>query len=138
VLQKTLVPNVSVVTSGPSSPNPSGLLSSEAMRKFLQFVAMNFDYVILDTPPISPVADALLLGNAVDGVVLTVRGGHTPREYVARVRDKLLRSDAKILGVLINNLQEEAVGYGKYYSYYGTSSGQEKAYADSPKAAMTR
>jgi len=138
VIQKTVVPNVSIVPSGPSSPNPSGLLSSEAMRKFLQFVAMNFDYVILDTPPISPVADALLLGNAVDGVVLTVRGGHTPREHVVRVRDKLLRSDAKILGVLINNLEEQTALYGKYYAYYGAGYGQEKVYAESPKAAMTR
>src|SRR5262249_62219255 len=105
------------VTSGPNSPNPSALLSSEAMEKFLEFLGMNFDFVVLDTPPVSPVADAFLIGNVVDGVVLTVRGGRTPREHVIRTRDKLLRSKVQILGVLINNLEEEPLGYGKYYAY---------------------
>lgn len=133
-LQQTSIPNVSVVTSGPSSPNPSALLASEAMNRFLEFLRMNFDFVVLDTPPVSPVADAFLIGNIVDGVVLTVRGGRTPREHVVRTRDKLLRSKVSILGVLINNLEEESVGYGKYYSYYGKGySAQEKPYADTPR-----
>ena len=134
-IQKTAVPGVFVVTAGPNSPNPSGLLSSDAMKKFLEFVSMNFDYVVLDTPPVSPISDALLLGNLTDGVVLTVKGGKTPREQIIRVRDKLLRANVKILGVLINNLVENAPGYGKYYSYgkeYGTTT---KPYAEEPKAA---
>ena len=134
-LQKTAVPGVFVVTAGPNSPNPSGLLSSDAMKKFLEFVSMNFDYVVIDTPPVSPIADALLLGSMTDGVVLTVKGGKTPREQIIRVRDKLLRANVKILGVLINNLVENAPGYGKYYSYgkeYGTTT---KPYAEEPKAA---
>ncbi|HJT18310.1 MAG TPA: polysaccharide biosynthesis tyrosine autokinase, partial [Thermoanaerobaculia bacterium] len=73
-LQQTSIPNVSVVTSGPNSPNPSALLSSDAMKRFLEFLSMNFDFVVVDTPPVSPVADAFLIGNLVDGVVLTVRG----------------------------------------------------------------
>lgn len=138
VIQKTSIPNVFLVPSGPSSPNPSSLLSSEAMEKFLQFVSMNFDFVILDTPPVSPVADALLLGHEVDGVVLTVRGGRTPREHVARVRDKLLRSNVKILGILINNLEEEAPGYGRYYAYYGKGYPQNKPYAETPRIVASR
>jgi succinoglycan biosynthesis transport protein ExoP len=135
-IQKTSIPGVFVVTAGPNSPNPSGLLSSDAMKMFLEFVSMNFDYVIIDTPPVSPVADALLLGNLTDGVVLTVKGGSTPREQIIRVRDKLLRSNVKILGVLINNLFEHVPGYGKYYKYYGKEYGTTaKPYVDEPKAA---
>jgi capsular exopolysaccharide synthesis family protein len=133
-LQQTSIPNVSVVTSGPNSPNPSALLSSDAMKTFLEFLAMNFDFVVVDTPPVSPVADAFLIGNLVDGVVLTVRGGRTPREYVLRTRDKLMRSRVKILGVLINNLEEEPIAYGKYYSYYDRGSGRDKPYAEPPRA----
>jgi len=133
-LQQTSIPNVSVVTSGPISPNPSALLSSDAMRKFLEFLSMNFDYVVLDTPPVSPVADAFLIGSVVDGVVLAVRGGVTPRESVARTRDKLLRSGVRILGVLINNLQDDMPGYGRYYAYYGKGHAHEKAYGESPRA----
>jgi len=120
---KTDLPGVSVITSGPASPNPSGLLSSEGMVRLLDMARMNFDYIVLDTPPVLPVADALVLGHQSDGVVLCVKGGHTPREKVSHVRDKLLRSNVRILGVLINNLEEEAGPYGRRYSddygYYG-------------------
>jgi Mrp family chromosome partitioning ATPase len=78
---------------------------------------MNFDYVILDAPPVVPVADALVLGNQTDGVVLCVKGGETPRDQVVRVRDKLLRSNTRILGVVINGLAEEKRGYADPYGY---------------------
>jgi capsular exopolysaccharide synthesis family protein len=111
----TSIANLFVVTSGPHSPNPSGLLSSPAMRKFLDAATHNFDYVILDAPPVGAVADAIVLGYQVDGAVLCVRGGKTPREAVARVRDRLVRSNVRILGVLINNLEEPGTQYGQYY-----------------------
>jgi succinoglycan biosynthesis transport protein ExoP len=111
-LVKTDIQGVWFVPAGPASPNPSGLLSSEAMGGFLDFARANFDYVVLDASPVMPVADVLVLGTQTDGVVLCVHGGRTPREQVARVRDRLLRSNVRILGVLINNLIEEADGYG--------------------------
>ena len=123
------IPGLSVMSSGPTSPNPSALLASDAMTAFLQFSSDNFDFVILDTPPVGPVADALIIGNQCDGVVLVVKGGATPRDHVARTRDRLQRSNVRILGVLINKLEENPHGYGKYYSYYG------KAYGDTPSTA---
>ena len=120
------IPGLFVMPTGPSSPNPSALLASETMTKLLQFAATNFDHVIIDTPPVGPVADALIIGNQCDGVVLIVGGGTTPRDAVARTRDRLIRSNVRILGVLINKLEEDPAGYGKYYSYYG------KAYGDTP------
>jgi len=128
-VQPTSLPGVAVITSGPTSPNPSGLLASDAMRLLLQGARKTFDYVILDSPPVVAVADALILGSLADGVVLCVKGGETPREQVARVRDRLLRANVKILGVLINNLAERPGVYGdKYYEYESYA----KAYA--PKA----
>ena len=129
-IAKTDLPGVFVLPSGPSSPNPSGLLSSDAMTSFLEQAAMNFDYVVLDAPPVEPVADALLLGHQTDGVVLCVHGGKTPREHVQRVRDKLLRSNVRILGVLINNLSDTAgaLDYGVYY-------GNESGYGEEPAPA---
>lgn len=124
---KTDIPEVSVIPSGPTSPNPSGLLSSEAMSRFLSLAQMNFDYVVLDAPPVMPVADALVLGNQSDGVVLCVKGGDTPRELVARVRDRLYRSNVRILGVVINDLAEEKAGYADHYGYEDGYPGQEQA-----------
>lgn len=115
----TAIPNVYVVPSGPSSPNPSGLLSSAAMTSFLETMNRNFDYVIIDTPPLGPVADAVVIGHSTDGVVLTTQAGRTPREMVRRVRDKLLLANVRVLGVLINNLREDPVTYEQYYKYYG-------------------
>lgn len=118
VIQPTQIPGVSVVTSGPPSPNPSGLLSSESMRTLLQFAEMNFDYVILDSPPLDSVADAMLIGSQTDGVVLCVEGGSTPRERVRRICNRLRAGNVTILGVIINKFHEQAFGYGKPYRYY--------------------
>ncbi|MGZ7039586.1 MAG: GumC family protein, partial [Thermoanaerobaculia bacterium] len=85
----TNIPGLFVIASGPSSPNPSALLASEAMKKFIEFGTTNFDHVIIDTPPVGPVADALIIGNLCDGVVIVVKGGGTPRDQVARTREKL-------------------------------------------------
>ncbi|HVT03953.1 MAG TPA: polysaccharide biosynthesis tyrosine autokinase [Thermoanaerobaculia bacterium] len=115
---QTNMPGVFVVTGGPISPNPSGLLSSKAMKQFIDFAEANFDVVIIDSPPVSPIADAILLGHLSDGVVICVQAGRTPREQITRVRDELLRSNVRVLGILLNNLDEDAGRYGGYY-YYG-------------------
>jgi capsular exopolysaccharide synthesis family protein len=123
-MHTTAVPGLAIITAGPSSPNPSGLLASEAMRQLLKAAEKTFDYVVFDSPPVQAVADALILGNMADGVVLCVKGGETPREQVVRARDRLLRANVRILGVLINNLSEPATGYsGKYYDYERYSKG---------------
>lgn len=112
------VPGLFVVPSGPSSPNPSGLLSSDAMKRFLDLAVTEYDYIILDTPPVGPVADAILLGHQADGVVLCVHGGKTPRDRVSYVRDRLLRSNVSLLGILLNNLEQTSVEYAEYYGAY--------------------
>ncbi|MEO8217770.1 MAG: polysaccharide biosynthesis tyrosine autokinase [Acidobacteriota bacterium] len=122
----TAIPGLFVIPAGPSSPNPSGLLSSEAMRLFLERSATEFDYIILDTPPVGPVADAIILGNQADGVVLCVLGGKTPRDRVRRVRDRLSRSNVRLLGVLLNNLEHSAAEYREYYGEYEAAGYGEK------------
>jgi len=132
---KTKLADLFVVPSGPSSPNPSGLLSSEAMTRFLELSRLNFDFVVLDAPPVIPVADAILVGHQTDGVVLCVQGGHTPREQVLRARDKLLRSSVRVLGVLLNNVAETADEY-QGYDYYAAEDAGPGA-ADPGRAALS-
>ncbi|HXH38948.1 MAG TPA: polysaccharide biosynthesis tyrosine autokinase [Thermoanaerobaculia bacterium] len=119
-IQQTQVPNLSAVTSGPTSPNPSGLLSSELMKRFLQYAIAHFDCVVLDSPPAESVADALIIGNLTDGVVLCVEGSVTPRESVIRLRNRLIQSNVNVLGVVINKFRQVGPGYGKSYQYYGS------------------
>jgi succinoglycan biosynthesis transport protein ExoP len=129
-IQNTSMPNVWIMPTGPSTPNPSGLLSSQAMTDFLTDAKNNFDYVVVDTPPVGPVADAIVIGHATDGVILTTQAGRTPRELVRRVKDKLQLSGVRVLGILINNLHEDALAQDQYYKYYGedyTSNAAAKA-----------
>jgi Mrp family chromosome partitioning ATPase len=111
----TNVPGVCVLPAGPESANPSALLVSRAMRRALEIAESEFDHVILDTPPVFPLADVLVFGAQTDGVVLCVKGGRTPRQQVARVRDRLLRAHMRILGVVINELSEEFDAYSAAY-----------------------
>jgi capsular exopolysaccharide synthesis family protein len=117
VIVKTSIPDVFLVPAGPMCPNPSGLLSSGAMSKFLELAVLNFDFVIVDTPPVGPVADALVIGNLVDGAVVCVQGGKTSREQVTHVRDRILWANVRILGVLLNNLPAADIPYGGGYVY---------------------
>jgi capsular exopolysaccharide synthesis family protein len=134
VIVNTGIPGVSLVPSGPASPNPSGLLSSEAMTQFLLFARQSFDYVVLDAPPVAAVADALVLGHQTDGIVLCVQGGKTPREHVAHVRDRIARANVRILGVLLSNLTEDASGY-RSLDYDQVYYDENARAGDRPKAA---
>ncbi|MFN7986172.1 MAG: polysaccharide biosynthesis tyrosine autokinase [Thermoanaerobaculia bacterium] len=127
-IQRTAAPGVMVMTSGPTSPNPSVLLASGAMANLLAAARASADYVVVDSPPVNLVADALILSNLADGVVLCVQGGVTPRENVLRARDALRRSGANVLGVLVNAVPEEMGGYG----YGGYTYGDAKAYHTDP------
>jgi len=129
-IQRAGVPGVFVITSGPASPNPSVLLASDAMVKFLEAARASADYVVVDSPPVNLVADALILSHMADGVALCVQGGVTPREQVLRARDSLRRAGANILGVLINAVPEEGGGYG--YGSYGYGAGVAKGYHTDP------
>src|SRR4029077_15802416 len=101
------------------TPNPSALLSSDAMRQFLDLAASNFDHVVIDTPPVLATYDVLVFGQYTDGVVLCVRSGSTPRDQVREVRDKLLRGGVSILGVVLNG-RRLAMNYYEYrYLNYG-------------------
>jgi capsular exopolysaccharide synthesis family protein len=105
--QKTAIPGLTLLPAGPSSPNPSGLLASDMMRRFVDGAIERYDYVVIDAPPVLAVADAIVLGSLANGVILTVRGGRTPRDLAMRALRELRNSNVKVLGVLINALDDK-------------------------------
>lgn len=122
VILPTEVPNLWVLPSGPTPPNPSELLSSERMRELLRTLRGRFDYVIIDTPPALAVTDSTLVGVLVDGVVLTLRSNKVTREEVRLVRDRLRKADVKILGAVLNRYRSLNAGGSRsdrYYEAYG-------------------
>ncbi len=116
----TDITGLSVCPSGPLPPNPSELLASERMARFVEWSRKRFDFVILDTPPVLAVSDAILPGSFADGVVLCFRANQVHREAVRGCRDQLLLAEVKILGAVFNCQRPSGGGrYGRAsYRYY--------------------
>lgn len=93
---------LSVLASGPLPPNPSELLGSQHMRQLLAQMRRQYDLVVIDGPPVLPVADASALANACDGTILVVRHGKTKRDQIQDVVTALRTVDAHILGTVLN------------------------------------
>ena len=133
IIRKTGVPNLSCILAGPLPPNPSELLGSYLFRNMIESLGDRFDHIILDVPPVLGFADSLILSTSVDGIILVVHGGKTPKETLQRAKDVLVQVNAKILGVVINRVdirRSEYDGYGYYYyryqHYYGEKSRKEE------------
>jgi len=116
VVTKTDVDNLYVITSGPIPPNPAELLSSRAMHDFMTEALGIFDTIIFDTPPVLAVTDAQILSSQVDGTVLVVASGTTEKDAALEAKDLLQKSQARILGVVLNR---QPIKNSRYYYYYG-------------------
>jgi succinoglycan biosynthesis transport protein ExoP len=106
---------VHVLTAGPMPPNAAELLGSEETGRLLSFLQSVFTHVVIDSPPVGSFTDGVLLSSMVDGVVLVVHGGKTSRDLVRRSRQVLQDSGARILGVVLNNVNLRAREYNYYY-----------------------
>ncbi len=118
LIQETKVPNLHLLTSGPIPPNPSELLGSARMLSFLAQLKSQYDYVILDSPPIVAVTDACVLASQVDGVIMVIAAGKVRPEMAQHAKDLVLKANGRLLGVVLNRVEilEE---YSYYYYYYG-------------------
>ncbi len=117
-LQAASVPNLHVMTSGPLPPNPAELLGSARMQALLTELQREADVVIVDSPPVTALADAAVLSTQMDGVLLVVRAGKTRRELAQRALDALLQVHARVLGVVINRMPTRGAGYYSNYYYH--------------------
>jgi capsular exopolysaccharide synthesis family protein len=129
VIKKTEVPNLYYIPSGPIPPNPSELIGSTLFKEMIKVLGNRFDHIILDSPPALGFADSIILSTTVDGVILVVLGGKTPRETLQRTKEVLQQVNAKILGVIINRVNIHRGEYGYYYyryHYYYGKGGKKK------------
>ncbi|GFN23701.1 CpsD/CapB family tyrosine-protein kinase [Thermanaeromonas sp. C210] len=107
-----------LLTTGPIPPNPAELLGSARMASLLGELGQSYDMVILDTPPVIAVTDAVLLAPQVSGVVLVLKAGTTLVEMAREAKEQLERVNARILGVVLNGIKRKGSGYYHYYYYY--------------------
>lgn len=118
VVKKTKVNGLNIITSGSLPPNPSELLGSSKMHDVLSLLEKHFDMVLLDSPPLLAVTDALILAKSVDGVLLVVDPKKTKRGAIRQAIEQLQRLDARLLGVVLNNIKVKRSSYYYNRDYY--------------------
>jgi len=122
VLQESKFPNLKVLTAGPTPPNPSELLGSQAAMKLLEDLRSQFDYVIVDTAPLLAVTDGAILATVADGALIMTRYGVTKREQLTHAVGTLESVGAALLGAVLTMVPVRGSGaysYNYSYSYYG-------------------
>lgn len=125
-VQKTSIEGLYALTGGVIPPNPSDLLGSEQMKNVLQRAKEQYDYVLIDTPPVMPVTDALIVSRFVDGMILVIASAEVKVEMARDVKNQLQHAGANILGVVLNKVRSEHHGYGYgYYYYYGSKEAEK-------------
>ena len=123
VLRPTSVPGLDIIPAGNQAPDPAELLGSRAMQGLVATLRDKYDFVLIDAPPVLPVADSLMLSRVVDSVVLVVRSAVTERKYAQEARRRLLAIHARILGVVLNDVDlATSPRERQMYGSYGTAS----------------
>ncbi len=116
MLRESPIPELQVLTSGPIPPNPAELLGSARMREVLAVLGAAVDIVILDSPPVLAMSDAVILAAQVDGVLLVLDAMATRRDLARRALANLQQVQARVVGVVLNRVSRQRSGY--YYYYY--------------------
>jgi len=112
------MPALWVLPTGPRPPNPAELLSSTAMENLLKELRSDFNFIVIDSPPVVLITDATILASIVDGVVLIVESEKTTRGAMLRAFRTLSLSGGKLLGTVLNKVDSRRDGYYGHYNYY--------------------
>lgn len=111
--------SLDILLSGPIPPNPSELISSNAMKNLIAELDEIYDYVIIDTPPVGIITDAAILSTVADGVLLIVRTEKTKKDVIRNAIGNIKKVNGKILGTVLTHVNTKGSHYGGYYGYYG-------------------
>ena len=116
--------NLDMILTGGFPPNPAELLGEDSFKELLERLRQEYDYVIVDTPPIGNVIDSAIIAESCDGLVMVVEANAISYRFAQRVKEQLEKTSCPILGVILNKVDPEAQGYGKYgkygrYGHYG-------------------
>ena len=133
VIQKIGPMRLGLIVAGSYLDDAAGLLGSDTMKVLLESVSRHVDYVIIDSPSLLAVADALMLSTQVDGVVLVARAGSIPRKQLVQTLRRLSDVNANVVGVVLN--REKAGTDGHYYDYYRAYSEKSSLPLDTPPVA---
>lgn len=119
LLRATPIPTLFLITAGPVPPDPLELLGSDKMAALIAQLKKDFDFVLVDTPPVLAVSDALVIGSRLDAAIMVVRRGRTPREALRRAQERLEEHKIKNLGVVLNGVRMQDLDEYNGLAYYG-------------------
>ena len=147
VIKKTNVENLWYATSGPVPPNPAELIESAEMGKFIEKAKKIFDYIIIDTPPVAIVTDALLCSPFTDFYLFVVRQRYSSKNTLGLIEELHNNENLKKIAIVINDISisgyygyglrygySMGYGYSYGYNYYGNYSDRRYGYSDSTKS----
>ncbi|KVV13943.1 tyrosine-protein kinase [Flavobacterium sp. TAB 87] len=124
ITNKTVIPHLDVILSGPVPPNPSELIISEGMNELMEELKKKYDYIILDTPPVGLVSDSLELVQFADTTIYVVRQNYTKKDMIMLLNTRIRRGELENVSILLNGFENKAKygsAYGSAYGYgYGT------------------
>jgi polysaccharide biosynthesis transport protein len=126
-IQDTEVPGLRILLSGPACPNPAESLQSKSFQNLLEDMAAGYDRVVLDSPPVGPVTDAVILSTRVDASVLVIRAMTTSRDTVRHARRSLQDVRANLVGAILNAADPNREGYPYYHAHYGAADSDRDA-----------
>src|ERR1700732_100151 len=132
------ITNLAAIPTGPIPPNPADLLSSRRLTELIAELRTRYKFVVIDSPPIMAATDAVILSVLVDGVLLVVRSGDTPKEAFIRTRDLLAGVKCHMLGVVLNAVDASSPDYYYSYRYYPYSYGGYGREEDGKKSRKAR
>ena len=125
IINHTHVPFLDVITSGPIPPNPAEMVMSDGMKDLIEELKQKYDYIILDTPPVGLVSDALELAQYCDVTLYIVRQNFTKKEMITLLNNRIKRGELNNTSIILNGFQNKAkygAGYGYGYGYgYGAT-----------------
>ena len=128
-IEPSPVKGLDILPVGPIPPDPSEILGSSRMRQFIDTLREKYTRIIIDSPPVSSITDAVVLAQMVDSVILVIRAGETPRPVIENSLEQLKTVNANIIGAILNAVSvgwDSYYYYQYYYYYYGEDLNRRK------------
>ncbi len=128
IVASAAVPGLDILPCGPIPPNPAEIVGSKKLRNLIDGLKGQYQHILIDSPPVTAVTDALLLSQAVDSTILVIRAGVTPKPIVVNGLEQLRSVNAHVLGAVLNGIKtgKDSYYYYQYYYYYYGEDGERR------------